>query len=355
MPAQDRVITRFWHRLRWRTLDVSAVLIAVAALGLIGWRNHAPAGQSRLLNVSYDPTRELYQDLNARFAEEWQARTGQAVQIEQSHSGSSAQARHVIAGELQPDVVTLGLPSDVEALRLHGLLSEGWADRLPHRSVPYGSTIVFVVRAGNPLHLLDWPDLIRPGVEVITPDPRTSGNGKLSALAAWGAVVTRGGSEAQARAYLQALYDHAPFLVPAARAAATAFAVEKLGDVHLAWENEALREVDESHGALQIVYPPVSLLAEPAVAWVDPLVKAHGSEDLARAYLEFLFSEQAQEIIARDGYRPSNPAVLARHAGRLPPLKLFAISAIAPDWEQAQTRFFGENGILDTVYQPKPR
>jgi sulfate transport system substrate-binding protein len=190
---------------------------------------------------------------------------------------------------------------------------------------------------------------------VITPDPKTSGNGKLTALAAWGAIVTRGGSEAEARTYLKSLYERAPFLVPAARAAGIAFAVEKIGDVHLAWENEALREVAESRGELEVVYPPVSILAEPSVAWVDANVANDGSGRLARAYLEYLFTDEAQEIIARSGYRPFNPQILQRHAERLPPLNLFPVTAIARDWEDAQTRFFADNGIIETVYRPKPR
>lgn len=342
-----------WRRLRW--LDVAAVAAVALAAVLIVAKNIEGKAPARLLNVSYDPTRELYQAINADFATRWEQQSGRPVALQQSHGGSSRQARLVVAGELQPDVVTLGLPSDVDVLRKRGLLAEGWAARLPNQSRPYTSTIVFVVRRGNPQHIADWPDLIQPGVEVITPDPKSSGNGKLSALAAWGAITTRGGSEAQARDYLKALYEHAPFLVPAARAAATAFAIEKLGDVHLAWENEALREVAESKGELQLVYPPVSLLAEPSVAWVDANVKAHGSTALAQAYLAYLFSDAAQEIVARNGYRPAKPEVLARHADRLPPLQLFAITAIAKDWDDAQTRFFADNGILDTVYRPKPR
>lgn len=340
---------------RWPWANIAAVAaIGVAAL-LIGWKNLQGKAPQQLLNVSYDPTRELYRELNAQYAARL-ARAGERpLAITQSHGGSSRQARLAIEGELQPDVVTLGLPSDVDALRKRGLVAADWASRLPNQSRPYTSTIVFVVRKGNPQHIADWPDLVAPGVEVITPDPRSSGNGKLSALAAWGAVLTRGGSEDDARRYLKALYEHAPFLLPAARAAGVAFAVEKIGDVHLAWENEALREVEESHGELQIVYPPVSLLAEPCVAWVDANVQRHGTARLARAYLQYLFTDEAQETIARAGYRPFKPEVLARHARRLPPLELFPVTAIAASWDEAQSRFFTENGIIDTVYRPKPR
>jgi sulfate/thiosulfate transport system substrate-binding protein len=212
-----------------------------------------------------------------------------------------------------------------------------------------------VVRAGNPRNVRDWPDLLQPGLELITPDPRTSGNGKLSALAAWGAVVKRGGSEDDAKAYLKAFYEHAPFLETAARAAAIAFAIEKVGDVHLAWENEALRETAEAKGALEIVYPPLSILAEPTVAWVDANVAKHDSKALAQAYLEFLFSEAAQEVIAESGYRPFDARILERHAARFPRLELFSIKDIAKDWEDAQTRFFAEDGIIETVSDPKPR
>jgi sulfate/thiosulfate-binding protein len=336
-------------------LNVAAVAAVAVAATLIVARNvHGHTGV-RLLNVSYDPTRELYRDINAQFVAEQDKAGRPHVEIRQSHGGSSRQARLSIAGELQPDVVTLGLPSDVEALRKRGLVAAGWAARLPNGSRPYTSTIVFVVRRGNPQAIHDWPDLIRPGIEVITPDPKSSGNGKLTALAAWGAVVTRGGSEDDARAYLKAFYEHAPFLVVAAREAGTAFAVEKLGDVHVAWENEALREVGESHGSLQIVYPPVSILAEPSVAWVDTNVARHGTEAIARSYLQYLFSDAAQETIARDGYRPFNAGVLARHADTLPNLALFNVTAIAHDWDDAQEKFFADNAIIDTVYRPKPR
>jgi sulfate/thiosulfate transport system substrate-binding protein len=253
------------------------------------------------------------------------------------------------------DVVTLGLPSDIEALHNKGLIPDGWEQRLPNRSRPYNSTIVFVVRRGNPYAIHDWPDLVSGSVEVIVPDPKTSGNGKLAALAAWGAIVTRGGTENDARAYLKSLYAHTPFLDPAARSAGVAFAVEKKGDVHLAWENEALRETKESKGQLEIVYPPVSILAEPTVAWVDANVEKHSSAALARAYLDFLFTDEGQEIIAREGYRPFNPQILEKHSGTLRKIELFPITAIASDWTDAQRRFFADDGIIDAVYTPKPR
>jgi sulfate/thiosulfate transport system substrate-binding protein len=340
---------------RFGRLDLFAVVLAGLAVLAIGAKNHEQAAEERLLNVSYDPTRELYRDLNPRFVAAYQAKTGRRALIVQSHGGSSRQARSVIEGEQAADVVTLGLRSDVTALAKRGLVADGWWKRLPNGAQPYYSTIAFVVRRGNPRGIHDWPDLIRPGVELITPDPKSSGNGKLSVLAAYGAVVLRGGTDADALVYLKAFYEHAPFLEAAARAATTAFAIEKLGDVHVAWENEAIREVAESQGELELVYPPLSILAEPAVAWVDANVSRHNTEALAQAYLEFLFEEATQEIIAKDGYRPANAAVLARHQDRFPKLELFSITRIAASWEDAQERFFAENGIVDGLYRPKPR
>ena len=340
-------------RISW--LNIGAITASVIAVAVIASKNAGGHAAHQILNVSYDPTRELYQHINPLFIARREKDTGETVGVRQSHGGSSYQARQVASGEQAADVVTLGLPSDVEGLEKRGLIAKDWRKRLPDDAQPYHSTIVFVVRKGNPLNIRDWPDLIRPGIEVITPDPKTSGNGKLSALAAWGYVIARGGDEAEARNFLKALFDHAPFLVPAARAAGVAFAVEKKGDVHLAWENEALREVDESKGALEIVYPSISILAEPSVAWVDANVEKHKSAELAEVYLRFLFTEEAQEIIARDGYRPSNEKVLTRHADRLPEVNLFPVTLIAKDWSDAQQKFFAENGVLDTFYVPKPR
>ena len=340
-------------RVSW--LNLAAVAAVGVAAALLFVRNSEGYAAHHLTNVSYDPTRELYQRLNPVFVAAYEKRTGSTLGINQSHAGSSYQARRVISGEEKADVVTLGLPSDVEALHNKGLLPDGWAERLPNLSRPYASTIVFVVRRGNPHAIRDWPDLIKSDIQIIVPDPKTSGNGKLAALAAWGAILTRGGNESQARDYLRAFYARTPFLDPAARSTGVAFAVEKKGDVHVAWENEALREARESKGELEIVYPPVSILGEPTVAWVDRNVAKHGSEPIAKAYLEFLFTPQAQEIIAEEGYRPSDPKVLAKHAGRLKPIELFPITAIAANWSDAQRRFFAENGIIDSVYSPKPR
>jgi sulfate/thiosulfate transport system substrate-binding protein len=339
-----------------RLLEALAIGLVLLAAMAIAAKNHQPHAEIQLLNVSYDPTRELYREINQRFVERYERETGHRVVVRQSHGGSSRQARAVISGEQSADVVTLGLRSDIEALRKRGLVHDGWGSRLPNNSQPYYSTIVFVVRRGNPFGIHDWPDLVRlPSLEIVTPDPKSSGNGKLAALAAWGAIVSRGGSEAEARVYLTALYDHTSFLEPGARGAATAFAIEKLGDVHLTWENEALREVSESKGDLELVYPKVSILAEPVVAWVDANVVKNKTEVPARAYLEFLFTDAAQEIIAKYGYRPYKPDILKLHRDRFPELNLFPITAIAKDWEDAQQRFFADNGIIETVYRPKPR
>ncbi len=328
-------------------LNTTAVLAALGALALIMFKNLPATGRDSLLNVSYDPTRELYQHINAAFESDYARRTGRHVHVRQSHGGSSRQSRAVIAGEESADVVTLGLFSDVDALRKRGLIADNWADRLPHHSQPYTSTIVFVVRQGNPKRVHDWPDLVHPGVEIITPNPKTSGNGKLSALAAWGAIVTRGGTEAEATRYLASFYQHVRVLDAGARGSAATFALAEIGDVHLTWENEAIREVAESKGSLEIVYPPVSILAEPYVAWVDSNVQRHGSLEDARRYLEFLFSDAAQEIIADMGYRPIQQPLAHKAGPRLPPIVLFPISAIARDWDDAQEKFFADNGVIE--------
>ena len=333
----------------WRWVDAGALGAVLAGLLLIIGANAPDGARNRLVNVSYDPTRELYQAINPQFVAEYEKQTGQHLTIVQSHGGSSRQARKVIAGEQPADIVTLGLFSDVDALRKRGLIAANWADRLPNHSLPYTSTIVFVVRQGNPHGIKDWPDLILPGVEVVTPDPRTSGNGKLAALAAWAALTTRGGSEAEASAYLRALYQHAPTLDEGARVSAIRFATQEIGDVHLTWENEALREAAEAKGRLQVVYPPVSILAEPNVAWVDSAVADTGKLGPAKAYLGFLFSEAGQETIAKFGYRPLN-ADSARKAGvSFPDLRLIPVTALARDWDDASEKFLAENGIIDAI------
>ncbi|MGE0160566.1 MAG: sulfate ABC transporter substrate-binding protein [Gemmatimonadales bacterium] len=303
-----------------------------------------------LLNVSYDPTRELWRDLNERFVADYARRTARRVSIRQSHGGSSTQARAVIDG-LDADVVTLASVIDVDAISEHGLISEGWIDELPERSLPYYSTIVFVVRAGNPKGIRDWPDLVSPGVETITPNPKTSGNGYLSFFAAWGSVLLRGGSEEDALAYVTQLYRQVPVLDSGARNATTTFAQKHIGDVQLAWENEAHLEVAEAEGELEIVYPPISIRAEPHVAVVDANVDRRGTRDAAEAYLRYTYSDEAQEIIARHFYRPSNPSVLARHAATFPPIRLLGVTEIAGSFQEAHRRLIAEGGVFDLIYE----
>lgn len=332
---------------------IGLVAVGVAATLLLARNINADTAR-QILNVSYDPTRELYRRINEEFVPLYRTRSGLQLEIKQSHGGSFRQAHSVAEGEQEADVVTFALPSDIDWLRKRGLIADGWQRRLPNNSQPYMSTIVFVVRKGNPRHIRDWPDLIANGVEIVTPDPKSSGNGKLSALAGWGAVVSRGGSEDDARAYLKSLYERAVVLDQSARGSAITFVVERIGDVQLAWENEALREVAE-YKDLEIVYPPVSILAEPAVAWVDSNVKRHGTLADAKAYLEFLFSDQAQDTVAEFGYRPVNQQSLTKFAVRFPPLNLFPVAVLAKDWSDAQQKFFADNGIVDAVYKPKPR
>jgi sulfate/thiosulfate-binding protein len=308
----------------------------------------------QLLNVSYDPTRELFQDINRQFALKYEQDTGQKLTIKQSHGGSSRQAHAVVDG-LEADVVSLALPSDIDLLRKDGLISNGWTERLPNHSQPFTSMIVFVVRKGNPKAIKDWSDLVRPDVAVITPNPKTSGNGKLSLLAAWGSILYRGGTEEQARDFLRRLYQNVPVLGTGARDSTITFTQDKIGDVHLTWENEARFETQDSQGELETVYPPVTIRAEPSVAWVDKNVERRKTERYARAYLEFLFSRPAQETMARYGYRPVDPDVLREYAGRLPAVQLFSVTLIAKDWDDAQEKFFADNGVFDLIYSPRAK
>jgi sulfate transport system substrate-binding protein len=334
-------------------IRAASLLVAVLVAGLaLPACNRSRAGSDaaiELLNVSYDPTRELWRSLNQAFADEYRRQNGANVSIKQSHGGSSSQARAVIDG-LEADVVTLAMYGDTNVIARAGLIRDGWAERLPNGALPYSSTIVFVVRRGNPKNIKDWPDLVRDGVQVITPSAKTSGNGKLSFLAAWGSVVLRGGSEADAVEFVTKLYRHVPVLDPAARAATTTFAQKGIGDVHLTWENEAYFEVREAGGNLEIVYPPISIRAEPRVALVDANVDRHKTRAAAEAYLKFLYTPQAQEIIAGHFYRPYMPEILHMHAGQFPPIEMFTIQQIAANWEEAEKRFFVADGIFDQIY-----
>ncbi|WP_437227157.1 sulfate ABC transporter substrate-binding protein [Planctomicrobium sp. SH661] len=329
-------------------------LVAIAVAGFFsGCEKGAGSsgGGDQILNVSYDPTRELWKALNAAYEPKYKAEHKKPLTVKQSHAGSGPQARAVIDG-LEADVVTLALWSDTDAIHQKGLIADGWEERLPNHSVAYTSTLVFVVRKGNPQGIKDWPDLVKPGVEVIVPSPKTSGNGKLAFLAAWGSVILNGGTEEQAREFVTTIYRNAPVLDTGARGATTSFAQRGLGNVHLTWESEAHLEVDESKGALEIVFPPTSILAEPYVAVVDKVVDQRGTRAIAEEYLKFLYTPEAQEIIAKHFYRPIDPAVLEAHRGQFPEIKLFPVSAVAKDLNDAQVRFFNDGAEFDKIYQP---
>ena len=339
-------------RIKWARAAAAAVAAVIGLANFIHPTSTAAADKSlELLNVSYDPTRELWRALNDAFVDTYTKDAGVTLKINQSHGGSGAQARAIVDG-LDADVATLALWPDTDALRKANLLANGWEQRLPNNSVAYTSTIVFVVRKDNPKGIKDWPDIVKPGVEIVTPNPKTSGNGKLSFLAAWGSVVARGGSEDEAKALVTKLYKQTPVLDSGARGSMTTFAQKKIGDVHLTWENEAYPEVAESSGELEIVYPPISFLAEPPLAWVDANVKRKGTRDAAEAYLKFLYTDEGQEIIAKNFYRPINATVKARHTASFPDITLFGIIAVATDWNDAYSKFFVDGKIFDSIYQP---
>jgi sulfate transport system substrate-binding protein len=309
----------------------------------------------KLLNVSYDPTRELYQAINPAFAAHWKAKTGQTVSISQSHGGSGKQARSVIDG-LPADVVTLALAHDIDALATQRqLLPADWQKRLPGNSSPYLSTVVFLVRAGNPRGIHDWNDLLKPGVQIITPNPKTSGGARWNYLAAWGqALKQKDGSEAKARAYITELFKRVPVLDSGARGATTTFVERGLGDVLLAWENEALLVTEGTgKGKFQILLPSISILAEPSVAWVDKVVQKKGTAAVAKAYLEFLYTPEAQKIIAQNGYRPSDPKALKAAGSRFPQLKLFTIADTFGGWDRAHDAHFKDGGSFDQIVAQK--
>ncbi len=337
-------------RVSW--LSVVGVVAIVFAVTAIVIKNSPGAGSNQILNVSYDPTRELYAAIDKAFIPQYRAHTGIGLDIKESHGGSGRQVSSVLDGSQKASVVSLALISDIQTLSKRGLIAPNWQQRLPNNSVPYTSTIVFVVRKGNPKAIHDWPDLTNRDVAVVTPNPRTSGNGQLSVLAAWGSVTTRGGSQAQAAGYVRTLLQHVAVSDAGARGAATSFALAKIGDVQLTWENEALREVAANKDELQLVYPPASILAEPAVAWVDANLTEPKTATYAKAYLNYLFTDAAQELVAQYGYRPFKPEILAKYADRLPPLALFPVTAIARDWSDAREQFFGANGILDIISAP---
>lgn len=323
---------------------------AAAALGLSLLAAPLHAATTTLLNVSYDPTRELYEDYNKEFSNYWKAKTGDEVQIKQSHGGSGKQARTVIDG-LPADVVTLALAGDIDALVTNGkLLPVNWQSRLPHNSSPYTSTIVFLVRKGNPKGIRDWGDLIKPGTAVITPNPKTSGGARWNYLAAWAwALKQPGGSDATAKEYARKLFKNVPVLDSGARGSTTTFAQRGLGDVLLAWENEAFLSVKElGADKVEIVVPSQSILAEPPVAVVDKVVLKRGTRDVASEYLQHLYSAEAQEIIARNYYRPIDPAIAAKYAKQFPKIRLVTIKDFG-GWSKAQKDHFDDGGSFDQI------
>jgi sulfate/thiosulfate-binding protein len=308
--------------------------------------------QTTLLNVSYDPTRELYQEFNTAFARYWKDKTGQAVTIRQSHGGSGAQARAVIDG-LQADVVTLALAYDVDAISRAGLITGDWQKRLPRNSAPYTSTIVFLVRKGNPKGIKDWRDLAREGVSVITPNPKTSGGARWNYLAAWGyALKQPGGSEAQAKEFVTRVYRNVPVLDSGARGSTVTFVQRGLGDVLIAWENEARLALKDARSPVEIVVPSVSIIAEPPVAVVDGVVAKKGTKAVAEAYLSFLYTPEGQEIAAKHFYRPTDPQVAAKRANSFPQVNLFTIDQVFGGWQQAQKTHFADGGMFDQIYKP---
>ncbi|MEW6390619.1 MAG: sulfate ABC transporter substrate-binding protein [Pseudomonadota bacterium] len=327
---------------------------AGAATLMAGRLAHAQAKPVTLLNVSYDPTRELYKDINAAYAKYWKDKVGQTLTINQSHGGSGKQARSVIDG-LQADVVTLALAYDIDEIAARAkLLPANWQSRLPQNSTPYASTIVFLVRKGNPWRIKDWPDLIKPGVDVITPNPKTSGGARWNYLAAWAwALKQPGGNPAKAEAYVRSLFEHVPVLDTGARGATTTFTQRGIGDVLLAWENEAFLAQEELPGKFDIVYPSISILAEPPVALVDKNVDRHKTRTVAEGYLNFLYSPLAQDLIGKNHYRPRNAAVAAKYASKFKSIPLVTIDDTFGGWKKAQATHFGDGGVFDRIYQPR--
>jgi sulfate/thiosulfate-binding protein len=326
-----------------------ALVLAVQALAA-----GPAAAQATMLNASYDPTRRFYAAVNKAFTAWWRAERGETVRVYQSHGGSGAQARAVGYG-LEADVVTLALAPDIDAIATRaGLLPKDWQTRLPNNSAPYVSTIVFVVRKGNPKGIRDWPDLIKPGIQIVTPNPKTSGGARWNYLAAWGyALKGSGGDEGRAKSFVASLYRNVPILDTGARGATTSFAQRRQGDVLIAWENEAFLAVEEvGKDKLEIVVPSVSILAEPPVAVVDAVVEKRGTRDLAEAYLAGLYAPEGQELAAKHHYRPRDPAVAERYREKFPPLPLFTVDELFGGWREAQARHFADGGVFDEIYKP---
>jgi sulfate transport system substrate-binding protein len=340
------------HR-RWLLIALSgaALLAACSNKPDANGRDGAAAKSVELLNVSYDPTRELYEAINPKFAASWKAATGQDVKINMSHGGSGKQARAVIDG-LDADVATLALGYDTDEIAARSkALTPGWQARLPHNSAPYSSTIVFLVRKGNPKAIKDWGDLVKPGIAVITPNPKTSGGARWNFLAAWAYAKQHGGSDAAAQDFVKKLFANVPVLDSGARGSTTTFVERGIGDVLLAWENEAfLAQKELGEGKFEVVIPSISILAEPQVAVLDGNARRHGTEKVAEAYLKYLYTPEAQEIIAQNYYRPIDPAVQAKHASEFPKINLVTIDGAFGGWQAAQKRFFADGGVFDAIY-----
>jgi sulfate/thiosulfate transport system substrate-binding protein len=333
-------------------------LVLAALLFAVGCQADSKDGSGgksfELLNVSYDPTRELWRDLNEAFVADYKTQKQIDVTIKQSHGGSASQARAIIDG-LEADVATLSLWPDTDALRKQSLLKDGWEERLPNKSLPYTSTVVFLVRTGNPKGVKDWADLAKPGISVITPNPKTSGNGRLSFLAAWGSVTLNGGTEDDAREFVRKVYGNVAVLDTGARGATTTFSMKGIGDVFLTMESEAQMTLKESPGKFEIVYPSQSILHEPHLAVVDTVVDKKGTRAVAEDYMKFLYTPAGQEIIAKHFFRPIDKDVLEKHRTVFPEVKLFTITDIVSNWDEAQGKFFAENGVFDALYQPSQR
>ncbi|GAB2783889.1 sulfate ABC transporter substrate-binding protein [Dyella kyungheensis] len=325
------------------------ILVLLAAAGVVLTAAVAAKDVS-LLNVSYDPTRELYRQINTAFAAQWKAQHSDTVTIQMSHGGSGKQARSVVDG-LSADVVTLALAYDIDAIADHGLLAKDWQTKLPNNATPYTSTIVFLVRKGNPKGIKDWADLVRPGVQVVTPNPKSSGGARWNFLAAWGyALKQPGGSDATAKAYVSELFKHVPVLDTGARGATNTFVQRGIGDVLIAWENEALLAQRQlGNNAFEIVVPSVTIVAEPPVAVVDSNVDKHGTRAVAQAYVEFLYSPQGQDIAAKNFYRPRASDVAARYASQFPVVHTFTLAELFGDWRKAQAKFFNDGAVFDQL------
>jgi sulfate transport system substrate-binding protein len=331
---------------------IKLLFVAVTAALSVGAAN---AADVHLLNVSYDPTRELYKAINTAFIPQWKAKTGDNLTIDQSHGGSGAQSRAVIDG-LDADVVTLALAYDIDAIADKAkLIPANWQSRLPEHATPYTSTIVFLVRKGNPKGVKDWPDLVKPGVQVITPNPKTSGGARWSYLAAWAWAQFRpGGDYNKAKAYVADLYSHhVPVLDTGARGSTTTFVQRGIGDVLLSWESEAYLALDElGRDKYEVVYPSASILAEPPVSIVDKNVDRHGTRKVAEAYLQFLYSKQGQEIEAKNYYRPRDPAIAAQYKKQFPDERMYTIDGAFGGWTKAQATHFADGGVFDQIYKP---